>query len=147
MKYKIEKFSTRKQITYLLCGALLILACAIILALELKFLMFPAFVTLITSIIYRGFLLEMIFSILVILISSFVSIKILKYMWAGIQVEYDNIRGKLYLITPILESPLSDNVKFGSSFILTEKQLRNRLAKGEGTHENTKEETETQKTV
>ena len=147
MKYRIEKFSTRKQITYLLCGALLILACAIILALELKYLMFPAFVTLITSIIYRGFLLEMIFSILVILISSFVSIKILKYMWAGIQVEYDNIRGKLYLITPILESPLSDNVKFGSSFILTEKQLRNRLAKGEGTHENTKEETETQKTV
>lgn len=147
MKYKIEKFSTRKQITYLLCGALLILACAIILALELKYLMFPAFVTLITSIIYRGFPLEMVFSILVILISSFVSIKILKYMWAGIQVEYDNIRGKLYLITPILESPLSDNVKFGSSFILTEKQLRNRLAKGEGTHENTKEETETQKTV
>lgn len=147
MKYKIEKFSTRKQITYLLCGALLILACAIILALELKFLMFPAFVTLITSIIYRGFLLEMIFSILVILISSFVSIKILKYMWAGMQVEYDNIRGKLYLITPISESPLSDNVKFGSSFILSEKQLRNRLAKGEGTHENTKEETETQKTV
>lgn len=147
MKYRIEKFSTRKQITYLLCGALLILACAIILALELKYLMFPAFVTLITSIIYRGFLLEMIFSILVILISSFVSIKILKYMWAGIQVEYDNIRGKLYLITPMLESPLSDNVKFGSSFILTEKQLRNRLAKGEGTHENTKEETETQKTV
>lgn len=147
MKYRIEKFSTRKQITYLLCGALLILACAIILALELKYLMFPAFVTLITSIIYRGFLLEMVFSILVILISSFVSIKILKYMWAGIQVEYDNIRGKLYLITPMLESPLSDNVKFGSSFILTEKQLRNRLAKGEGTHENTKEETETQKTV
>lgn len=147
MKYRIEKFSTRKQITYLLCGALLILACAIILALELKYLMFPAFVTLITSIIYRGFPLEMVFSILVILISSFVSIKILKYMWAGIQVEYDNIRGKLYLITPILESPLSDNVKFGSSFILTEKQLRNRLAKGEGTHENTKEETETQKTV
>lgn len=147
MKYRIEKFSTRKQITYLLCGALLILACAIILALELKYLMFPAFVTLITSIIYRGFLLEMILSILVILISSFVSIKILKYMWAGIQVEYDNIRGKLYLITPISESPLSDNVKFGSSFILTEKQLRNRLAKGEGTHENTKEETETQKTV
>ena len=147
MKYRIEKFSTRKQITYLLCGALLILACAIILALELKYLMFPAFVTLITSIIYRGFLLEMIFSILVILISSFVSIKIIKYMWAGIQVEYDNIRGKLYLITPISESPLSDNVKFGSSFILTEKQLRNRLAKGEGTHENTKEETETQKTV
>ena len=147
MKYRIEKFSTRKQITYLLCGALLILACAIILALELKYLMFPAFVTLITSIIYRGFLLEMIFSILVILISSFVSIKILKYMWAGIQVEYDNIRGKLYLITPISESPLSDNVKFGSSFILTEKQLLNRLAKGEGTHENTKEETETQKTV
>ena len=147
MKYRIEKFSTRKQITYLLCGTLLILACAIILALELKYLMFPAFVTLITSIIYRGFLLEMVFSILVILISSFVSIKILKYMWAGIQVEYDNIRGKLYLITPMLESPLSDNVKFGSSFILTEKQLRNRLAKGEGTHENTKEETETQKTV
>lgn len=147
MKYRIEKFSTRKQITYLLCGALLILACAIILALELKYLMFPAFVALITSIIYRGFLLEMILSILVIMISSFVSIKILKYMWAGIQVEYDNIRGKLYLITPILESPLSDNVKFGSSFILTEKQLRNRLAKGEGTHENTKEETETQKTV
>lgn len=147
MKYRIEKFSTRKQITYLLCGTLLILACAIILALELKYLMFPAFVTLITSIIYRGFPLEMVFSILVILISSFVSIKILKYMWAGIQVEYDNIRGKLYLITPILESPLSDNVKFGSSFILTEKQLRNRLAKGEGTHENTKEETETQKTV
>ena len=142
MKYRIEKFSTRKQITYLLCGALLILACAIILALELKYLMFPAFVTLITSIIYRGFLLEMVFSILVILISSFVSIKILKYMWAGIQVEYDNIRGKLYLITPISESPLSDNVKFGSSFILTEKQLLNRLAKGEGTHENTKEETE-----
>lgn len=147
MKYRIEKFSTRKQITYLLCGTLLILACAIILALELKYLMFPAFVTLITSIIYRGFPLEMVFSILVILISSFVSIKILKYMWAGIQVEYDNIRGKLYLITPMLESPLSDNVKFGSSFILTEKQLRNRLAKGEGTHENTKEETETQKTV
>lgn len=142
MKYRIEKFSTRKQITYLLCGALLILACAIILALELKYLMFPAFVTLITSIIYRGFLLEMVFSILVILISSFVSIKILKYMWAGIQVEYDNIRGKLYLITPMLESPLSDNVKFGSSFILTEKQLLNRLAKGEGTHETTKEETE-----
>lgn len=147
MKYRIEKFSTRKQITYLLCGTLLILACAIILALELKYLMFPAFVTLITSIIYRGFLLEMVFSILVILISSFVSIKIIKYMWAGIQVEYDNIRGKLYLITPISESPLSDNVKFGSSFILTEKQLLNRLAKGEGTHENTKEETETQKTV
>ena len=147
MKYRIEKFSTRKQITYLLCGALLILACAIILALELKYLMFPAFVTLITSIIYRGFPLEMVFSILVILISSFVSIKILKYMWAGLQVEYDNIRGKLYLITPISESPLSDNVKFGSSFILTEKQLLNRLAKGEGTHENTKEETETQKTV
>lgn len=147
MKYRIEKFSTRKQITYLLCGTLLILACAIILALELKYLMFPAFVTLITSIIYRGFPLEMVFSILVILISSFVSIKILKYMWAGMQVEYDNIRGKLYLITPISESPLSDNVKFGSSFILSEKQLRNRLAKGEGTHENTKEETETQKTV
>lgn len=147
MKYRIEKFSTRKQIIYLLCGALIILACAIILALELKYLMFPAFVALITSIIYRGFLLEMILSILVIMISSFVSIKILKYMWAGIQVEYDNIRGKLYLITPILESPLSDNVKFGSSFILSEKQLRNRLAKGEGTHENTKEETETQKTV